>query len=87
MRPFVGAGVNCTTFLNEKLDNGADLKLKDSWGPTVQAGLDYAVNESWSVGTDMRYAKIRTDTEINGAIAGEVAIDLIVYSLNIGYRF
>lgn len=87
LRPFVGAGINYTTFLDEKLDNGADLKLKDSWGPAFQAGFDYAINNSWSVGADVRYAKIKTDTEINGVKVGQVAIDPIVYSLNVGYRF
>ena len=87
LRPFLGVGINYTTFLSEKLDNGADLKLKDSWGPAFQAGLDFAINDSWSVGTDVRYAKIKTDAEINGAKAGEVAINPLVYSLNVGYRF
>ncbi|MXG35636.1 outer membrane protein OmpW, partial [Escherichia coli] len=50
VRPYIGAGVNYTTFFDEKFnDTGkeaglTDLSLKDSWGMAGQVGLDYLVN-------------------------------------------
>ena len=87
LRPYVGVGLNYTTFIDEKLDNGAKLKLGDSWGPALQAGLDYALNEHWSVGADIRYARISTKAKINGTDVGNVDINPTVYTINVGYRF
>ncbi len=85
--PFIGVGVNYTKFLEEKADNGAKVALSDSWGPALQVGLDVALNEQWTVGGDIRYAKINTDVRINGQKLGNVDVDPVVYSLNVGYRF
>ena len=47
LRPYLGVGVNYTTFFDEKFnDYGksaglSNLDLKDSWGVAAQAGLDY----------------------------------------------
>lgn len=87
IRPFVGIGINYTRFLDEKLDSGAKLSLGSSWGPAVQAGVDIALDEHWTVGGDIRYARIDTRTKINGANVGTVEINPTVYSINVGYRF
>lgn len=87
LRPFVGIGINYTRFLDEKLDNGAKLSLGSSWGPAVQAGLDIALDDHWTVGGDIRYARIDTRVEINGDHVGKVEINPTVYSINVGYRF
>ena len=87
VRPFVGVGVNYTYFFDEKLHNGAKLELSDSWGAAFQAGLDVALDDNWSLGGDVRYAKIDTDVKIDGVKVGNVNVDPVVYSLNIGYRF
>lgn len=87
LRPFVGIGVNYTYFYDEQLDNGADLELSDSWGAAFQAGLDYALDEQWSLGGDVRYAKIDTEVKVNGVKVGSVDVDPTVYSVNLGYRF
>ena len=87
LSPFIGVGVNYTKFLSEKADNGAKVELSDSWGPAVQFGLDYALNKEWSIGGDIRYAKINTDVRINGQKLGDVDVDPTIYSLNVGYRF
>lgn len=87
LRPFVGVGVNYTYFYDEKLDNGADLELSDSWGAAFQVGLDFALDDNWTVGGDVRYAKIDTDVKVDGVKVGSVDVDPTVYSLNLGYRF
>lgn len=87
LRPFIGIGVNYTYFYDEKLDNGADLELSDSWGAAFQVGLDFALDDNWTVGGDVRYAKIDTDVKVGGVKVGSVDVDPTVYSLNLGYRF
>ncbi|MBV2132210.1 outer membrane beta-barrel protein [Pseudomonas sp. MAP12] len=87
LRPFVGVGLNYTYFFDEKLDNGADLELSDSWGAAFQAGLDVAIDDNWTVGGDVRYAKIDSTVKVNGVTVGSVDVDPTVYSVNLGYRF
>jgi outer membrane protein len=86
-RPYVGVGVNYTHFFDEKLDNGAKLQLSDSWGAAFQAGLDVVIDEHWTVGSDVRYAKINSDVRIAGSKVGSVDVDPTIYSINLGYRF
>lgn len=87
IRPYVGAGLNYTYFFDEQLNDGNTLKLTDSFGFALQAGLDYQINNNWSVGADIRYADINTDVKINNVKVGSVDVDPTVYSLNLGYRF
>ena len=87
VQPFVGVGVNYTYFFDEHLDNGAKLELSDSWGAAFQAGVDVAIDEHWSLGADVRYAKINSDVRIAGTKVGSVDVDPTIYSFNLGYRF
>ncbi|MGC9551428.1 outer membrane protein OmpW, partial [Vibrio metoecus] len=65
-RPYVGAGLNYTTFFDEGFNstgNNAtltDLKLDDSWGLAANAGFDYKLNESWFLNASVWYANIET---------------------------
>lgn len=87
IKPYVGAGLNYTYFFDEQLKDGNKLKLTDSFGFALQAGIDYQVTPNWSIGADVRYADIKTDVKINNVKVGSVDVDPTVYSLNIGYRF
>lgn len=61
-RPYVGAGVNYTTFFSEKavLNGVTNLKLKDSWGPAFNAGVDIQVADNLFLNTAIWYAKIKS---------------------------
>jgi len=87
LRPFVGVGLNYTYFFDEKLDNGAELELSDSWGAAFQVGLDVALDDNWTLGGDVRYAKIDSTVKVDGVKVGTVDVDPTVYSVNLGYRF
>ena len=65
VKPFVGVGVNYTTFFKEKISNGADLDLDDSVGVAGHIGLDipFAPTESFRI--DARYMDIKTDASLN----------------------
>jgi outer membrane protein len=88
--PFVGVGVNYTRFfsIDEKgpLD-GTRLDLADSWGAAVHAGLEYAINERWSLTGDERWVSLSSDAKVNGGKVGTVDIGPLVYGFAVGYRF
>ena len=81
VKPFVGVGVNYTTFFKEKISNGADLDLDDSVGVAGHIGLDipFAPTESFRI--DARYMDIKTDATLNGADIGEIDISPWVYGV------
>lgn len=91
-RPYVGAGVNYTTFFSEKavLNGVTDLKLKDSWGPAFNAGVDIQVADNLFLNTAIWYAKIKSKATFK--VGGEehkvnVKIDPTVFFVGLGYRF
>jgi outer membrane protein len=84
VQPFVGVGANYTFFTDEKLGG---VKLKDSFGAAAQIGIDVPINQQWRVGFDARYIVIDTTAKLGGVDIGDVHIDPMVYSLNMGYRF
>lgn len=89
-QPYVGAGVNYTTFFSEKLYGpleGASLKLDDSWGVAGEAGADIMLGPAWFLNISVRYIDIKTDAKVNGDALGKVKIDPWVYGVHMGMRF
>ncbi|HDR1315739.1 OmpW family outer membrane protein [Pasteurella multocida] len=91
-RPYVGAGVNYTTFFSEKavLNGVTDLKLKDSWGPAFNAGVDIQIADNLFLNTAIWYAKIKSKATFK--VGGEehkvnVKLDPTVFFVGLGYRF
>ncbi len=88
--PFVGAGVNYTTFFSEETTGalaGADLKLEDSWGLAAHAGLDFKVAENGSLRVDVRWIDIDSKVKLNGEKIGTVNIDPLVYGVAYVFKF
>lgn len=81
VKPFVGVGVNYTTFFKEKISTGGDLDLDDSVGVAGHIGLDipFAPTESFRI--DARYMDIKTDATLNGTDIGEIDISPWVYGV------
>ena len=89
-RPYVGVGLNYTTFLDEDTKGalaGSDLDLDDSWGVAAQVGADIAMSGNWFANVGVRWIDIDSDADLDGAGIGKVEIDPFVYQLQIGYRF
>lgn len=86
-RPYIGAGINYTTFFSEKATATiTSLSLDDSIGLAVQAGVDVDINKDWFFNADVRYINIETTATTNlGNI--EVDINPWVISLGVGTRF
>ncbi len=88
--PFVGAGVNYTTFFSEETTGalaGADLKLEDSWGLAAHAGLDFKVAENGSLRVDVRWIDIDSKVKLDGEKIGTVNIDPLVYGVAYVFKF
>lgn len=87
VRPYVGAGINYTIFFSEKATNTiSSLKLDDSIGLAVQAGVDIDISKDWFFNADIRYINIETTATTNLGTS-EVKINPTVISLGIGTRF
>ncbi len=86
VQPYVGVGVNYTTFFSEESTLG-NLKLDDSWGLAAQAGVDYAVSDNMVLNAAVWYIDIDSDASLNGADIGTVALDPWVYMVGVGYKY
>jgi len=109
-QPYLGVGVNYTIFFDEDTDgqlvsllgsltdgavNDADLSLDDSYGLSLQAGVDVAIDDHWSFNAGVWYIDLDTEAEItakaDGATAAKVKFDVQldpwVYNVGIAYRF
>lgn len=92
-RPYLGVGLNYTTFFSESgrgVFAGAEVDLQDSWGPSLQVGLDFDLSERWFVGASLYYMLIDTSAKIQaGADTYRVEVDINpwVAMLGAGFRF
>ena len=93
VRPFVGAGVNFTTFFSTKTEGaiaGADLDLSNSWGLAGHLGVDFQIGEKAAIRVDYRKIDIDTKVKLNGANLGTsntVNIDPSVYGVAYVFQF
>ncbi len=81
LKPFVGVGVNYTTFFKERVSTGGDLDLDDSVGVAGHIGVDipFAATEAFRI--DARYMDIKTDATLNGNDIGQIDISPWVYGV------
>lgn len=107
IEPFVGLGLNYTTFFDEKVageltdtlvaldvatvDDTVGLKLKDSFGLALQAGVNVRLTKR--LGVHAMVSKMNIDTtgrvQVNGVTVqqAEVDIDPLVAMLGLRYKF
>jgi outer membrane protein len=88
--PFVGLGLNYTIVYDEETTGpiaGADLALDNSFGLAAQVGLEFKLDDNWSLAGDVRWFDIDSDAEVNGDDLGTVNVDPIAVGLFAIYRF
>lgn len=103
--PFLGLGLNYTNFFQEKVsselvstlqalnvadaDDKVELKLKDSWGLAMQAGVNIKLAEQWSA--HLMLSKMDIDTEgrvlVNDTTIQSVDVSIDPYVWMIGARY
>lgn len=97
VRPYVGVGVNYTTFFEEKLSSemksvlqASNLELDDSVGVALQFGVDWRLNERWLVNAAVWRIDLETTATLDSAL-GRVKVDVDLdpwaYMVGVGYRF
>ena len=88
-RPYLGAGINYTHFASIKSTLAEKVEMSDSWGPTVQAGVDYFFDKQWGVFASVAAVKVKSDLVASGSTVLTTTIDFrpIVYSAGVSYRF
>jgi outer membrane protein len=91
VRPYLGAGLNYTTFFNEKTTGaiaGNSIDLTDSWGLAAEAGADIDLGGNWFANLAVWYMNIDTKATIGGGVGTvKVAINPWVGFAGVGYRF
>lgn len=97
VRPYVGLGLNYTTFFDSNVKGslrnlGYDkISLEDSFGLSAQLGLDVDITDRFFVGGSVYYMDINTEATIKGTgldtLKVDVDIDPWVLMLSGGIRF
>ena len=88
-RPYLGAGINYTRFVGIQSTLASDVKMSDSTGWAVQAGIDYALTKEWGLFASVAALQVKTKVVASGPTVLQTTIDLrpVVYSLGVAYRF
>jgi outer membrane protein len=90
VQPYVGVGVNYTTFFEEKTSGaleGLDIELDDSIGVAAEIGVDYMLSEQFGLNAAIWWADIDTEAEVEGLDKFDVEIDPMVYMVGFTYKF
>lgn len=92
VKPYVGAGINLTLFSSINLPDptpGVSLEIdKSSVGLALQAGVDYAIDKTWSVNFDVKKVQIRTDLKTtSGTNLGTIKVDPLLVGVGVGMKF
>ncbi len=97
VRPYIGAGLNYTNFLDEETSASLDaalgrssLSLDDSFGLAVQAGVDVDLTSSLYLTFDLKWIDLDTTAVIRspaGRVTVDVDVDPFVYRAGVGWRF
>jgi outer membrane protein len=97
-RPYVGAGVNYTTFYdrdstaagNAASGGPTKLSLTPSWGPAVTAGVSYHIAGNWHMYGSYSWSQVKTD--LTADTAGVMRTTRISFGpqalvVSVGYSF
>jgi outer membrane protein len=85
--PYLGAGVNYTNISQVKLLAGKGSLESNSFGLSLQAGVDFKIDKNWSINIDVKKVQIRSDVKVSGAKVSAVKVDPVLVGLGLGYRF
>lgn len=86
--PYIGTGPNIMLFYSGENKNGFRTHLPSGFGWAAQVGADYAIKGPWTLNVDVKKVWFESDAKINGgALATKAALDPMVISAGVGYRF
>lgn len=85
-KPYVGAGLNYTRFSSVHLPAGVGID-RNSFGPALQAGVDFPLSKNLYLNLDVKKVYIKTDVSAGGAKLGTFKVDPVLVGVGLGYRF
>jgi len=85
-KPYVGAGINYTSFSSVNLPAGVDID-RSSWGPALQVGVDIPLSGNMYLNFDLKKVYIQTDVSAGGAKLGTFKVDPVLFGMGLGWRF
>ena len=88
-RPYVGAGVNYTLFMDEDMNVGAaEVTLEnDSVGAAYRVGFDWTINQDWLLNVDIKKIMIGTDVYLDGTKISSLDVDPLAIGVGVGWHF
>jgi outer membrane protein len=91
LKPYVGAGVNYTTFGNRQnfpaLGNAYQVD-QSSVGFVGQVGADYMLDKNWGLNVDLKYATMSTNVSaVGGASIGKLTLNPWMPAVGVTYKF
>jgi outer membrane protein len=88
-RPYIGAGINYTHFSNVKSSLAPDVKMGNSTGLALQAGLNYAITNDIGLFASIAKINVKSKVVATGATVLTTTVDFrpIVYSAGVSYQF
>ena len=92
-QPYVGVGLNYTTFFQEEthVAGFSSLELDDSFGLALQAGFDYMLTDNILLNAAVWKIDIDTTATAQHTTLGKVKVDVDVdpyaYMVGVGYKF
>lgn len=91
IRPYIGAGVNYTFFFEPDSGDAVSVNYDNSFGLSLQAGVDIPVNDTYFLNFDIKKIFLDTDVSIDAGAAGLVSanvdIDPLIIGVGVGRRF
>ncbi len=92
IRPYVGAGIYYTFFLEQDVPDGlTSVNYDNNFGFALQAGVDIPVNETYFVNFDVKKLWLETDVTVDagglGILTAEADIDPWIFGVGVGRRF
>lgn len=89
--PYLGAGLNYSTFYGEETGEGFDdLDVEGGFGVALQAGADIWINENWGLNLDVKKIFLDADVKINAGatpVKADVELDPWLIGAGVSYRF
>lgn len=88
-RPYIGAGVNYTHFSDVKSSLAPDVKMGNSTGLAVQAGINYAITKDVGLFASIAKIDVKSKVVATGATVLTTTVNFkpLVYSAGVSYQF
>jgi len=96
-QPYIGIGINYTIVVDKDLTSAArtelaanNLEVDNSFGLSLQLGIDYQINDKWLINATAWNIDIDTEASFDSAVGkvkAKLDVDPWVYMVSVGYRF